>query len=475
MMADSRRFAYSIYRKTTSPLRWIFNTSAFTGNLLLAGFLTWAFYEPGMETSVILVFFLLVISVGLWITEAVPPFAVGIFIIVFLVVSLGSDVFLSAPMEVDQYINTWTSSVIWLLLGGFFLAKGMAQVQLDRVLFNFTVSRFGSNPTGLLLGLMLTTGLGSMLMSNTATTAMMMTSIMPLIRKLGKKHPFAKSLLVGIPAAASVGGIGTIIGSTPNAIAVGALSGAGIHINFLQWTTFGVPIALITLWLLWQYLNRVHKLKNVHLDFDFEDARSDDPVNPYQRTITIVTIVLTLGLWLSEPLHGIPVAVTATIPILLLTMNGIIEADEVRQMPWDTLILVAGGLALGTALVDTGLSVVFVDVLLELPVHTYVMIPVFALITVLVSNIMSNTAASAILIPIGIVYSAAFEVSLPLIISTCASCALMLPVSTPPNAIAFSTGYIEQKDFLKSGLFVGAVGLTTSIVILIGYQLLGFL
>lgn len=475
MMADSRKFAYSLFRKTTSPLRWIFNTSAFTGNLLLAGFLTWGFYDPGMDTSIILVFFLLMLSVGLWITEAVPPFAVGIFIIVFLVVSLGSEVFLSAPMEIDQYVNTWTSNVIWLLLGGFFLAKGMAQVQLDRVLFNFTVTRFGSSPTGLLLGLMLTTGLGSMLMSNTATTAMMMTSILPLIRKLGKKHPFAKALLIGIPAAASVGGVGTIIGSTPNAIAVGALSGTGIQINFLKWATFGVPIALITLWTLWQYLIRIHKLKHIHLDFDFDDTRSEDPVNPYQRTITIITIVLTLGLWLSEPIHGIPVAVTATLPILLLTMNGIIEAEEVRQMPWDTLILVAGGLALGTALVDTGLSVIFVDVLLGLPIHAYVMIPLFAIITILVSNIMSNTAASAILIPIGIVYSATFQVSLPLIISTCASCALMLPVSTPPNAIAFSTGYIEQKDFLKSGLFVGVTGLITSIVVLIGYQLLGIL
>lgn len=156
-------------------------------------------------------------------------------------------------------------------------------------------------------------------------------------------------------------------------------------------------------------------------------------------------------------------------------MNGVIEAEEVRQMPWDTLILVAGGLALGTALVDTGLSVIFVDVLLDLPIHTYVMIPLFALITILVSNIMSNTAASAILIPIGIVYSATFQVSLPLIIATCASCALMLPVSTPPNAIAFSTGYIEQRDFLKSGLFVGITGLVTSVIVLIGYQLLGIL
>lgn len=438
--------------------------------------MTWGFFEPEMETSVVLVFFLLVLSIGLWITEAVPPFAVGIFIIVFLVVSLGSELFLAAPMEVDRYINTWTSSVIWLLLGGFFLAKGMAQVQLDRVLFDFTVARFGSSPGGLLFGLMLTTGVGSMLMSNTATTAMMMTSILPLIRRLGKSHPYAKALLVGIPAAASVGGIGTIIGSTPNAIAVGALStGIGVNISFLQWATFGVPIALGTLWFLWNYLTRVHKLKNMHVELVFEDSRSDDPVNPYQRTITIVTIALTLGLWLSEPLHGIPVAVTATLPILLLTMNGIIEAKEVREMPWDTLILVAGGLALGTALVDTGLSVIFVDKLLELPIHTYLMIPVFAVITILVSNIMSNTAASAILIPIGIVYSASFQVSLPLIIATCASCALMLPVSTPPNAIAFSTGYIEQKDFVKSGIFVGVVGLVISIVVLIGYRFLGFL
>jgi len=163
------------------------------------------------------VLFLLILAIGLWLTEAIPPFAVGIFIIAYLVFVLGSDYFLEEPMNVDPYVGTWTSSVIWLLLGGFFLAEGMQRVQLDKSLFRFTVKRFGSKPKSLLFGLMMMTALASMVMSNTATAAMMITSILPLARSLGKEAPMTKSLLIGIPTAASVGGLGTIIGSTPTA------------------------------------------------------------------------------------------------------------------------------------------------------------------------------------------------------------------------------------------------------------------
>ncbi len=165
----------------------------------------------------------------------------------------GSDLLLPAHRPVELYLGMWTSDVIWLLLGGFFLAEGLRKVELDRYLFRRTVDHFGTRPERLLLGLMITTAVANMIMSNTATTAKMISSILPLVRRMGAASPFSKAVLTDIPAAATVGGIGTIIGSTPNAIAVGALNEMGVRITFVErmmvgrWTRSD-PSDLRSLW-----------------------------------------------------------------------------------------------------------------------------------------------------------------------------------------------------------------------------------
>ena len=130
---------------------------------------------------------------------------------------------------IQKYVQTWSNSVIWLMLGGFVMAEAMQKVGLDRTLFKFTISKFGSKPRVVLLGIMLVTAVFSMIMSNTATTAMMIAAVIPFINTLDAKAPFAKALLIGIPAAASLGGMGTIIGSPPNAIAVEAMNNHGVE------------------------------------------------------------------------------------------------------------------------------------------------------------------------------------------------------------------------------------------------------
>lgn len=178
--SDSRNAATKIYKKL--KLDWVFNTSTFTGNFIIALAISYFFSSLGFGNDVNYVFFITILAIGLWITEAIPPFAVGIFIIAMLVFGFGSDYIISESSPIDKYVSTWTSNVIWLLLGGFFLAKGMSIVELDRALFKFTINRFGNKPEKLLLGLMFTTAFASMVMSNTATTAMMISSIVPLVR-----------------------------------------------------------------------------------------------------------------------------------------------------------------------------------------------------------------------------------------------------------------------------------------------------
>lgn len=453
---DSRHSAFRYFRKQT--IRYVFNTSSFIGNFILAALITYFMPIEGDNPATVYVFFLMVLSIGLWITEAIPPFAVGIFIIAYLVFTLGSDYFLETPMEVDRYVSTWTSDIIWLLLGGFFLAEGMKHAKLDRTLFRFTVRRFGKSPKKLLFGLMMMTAVASMVMSNTATTAMMISSIMPLVSKLGKGNPMTKAILIGIPTAASVGGLGTIIGSTPNAIAVGALETVGIKISFLSWMIFGVPLALFLVWSFWKYLSTKSIQNAEKLDLSFLDKEPNHLVPVREKRIVIFTMIVTILLWSTESVHGIPLAATSAVPIVILTLTRIISAENVRSLPWDTLMLVAGGLALGLAIVDVGLAATFVQKLTSSNMPLWALAFLFGYITLGVSNVMSNTAAAAILIPMALGLDGIYQIAVPLIVALSAGCALFLPVSTPPNAIAFSTDLLEQKDFRMGGFYFLALG-----------------
>jgi solute carrier family 13 (sodium-dependent dicarboxylate transporter), member 2/3/5 len=452
---DSRYAAIRLYKKL--KLGWLFNTSTFIGNLAIALVVTYFFRQLGYGDAVDYVFLIAVLSVGLWITEAIPPFAVGIFIITMLLFGFGTDYLISDSAPVDIYVGTWTSNVVWLLLGGFFLAEGMKQAELDRYLFRFTIRRFGNKPEKLLMGLMFVTACGSMVMSNTATTAMMISSTIPLIHMLGAKSNYAKALLTGIPAAATIGGIGTIIGSTPNAIAVGALLEKGIHITFIDWMLVGTPTALLLVFLFYRYLIKKLDIRETILDLD-QIPQSDKEVDPFKRKAVVLTLIATITLWVTEPLHGIPVAATSAVPILLLTLTQVINSEQVRALPWDTLMLVAGGLALGIALVEVGLADIIMEKINSLPVAVITVAFLFSMIGVLLSNVMSNTAAASILIPLSITLPAPFGVAVPVIVAISCSSALLLPVSTPSNAISYATGLIEQKEFRRGGFFFMIAG-----------------
>ncbi|MEM9141873.1 MAG: DASS family sodium-coupled anion symporter, partial [Bacteroidota bacterium] len=352
----------------------------------------------------------------------------------------------------------------------FFLALAMEKTGLDVEVFKLSVKRFGKKPKNVLLSIMLATALASMIMSNTATTAMMIASVAPLLNTLEKKEPFVKALLLGVPAAAAIGGMGTIIGSPPNAIAVEAintLEGITYKVGFLEWMLFGVPVALVLVIIIWYVLVRVYKSGLHELNLDFL-TRRQEPMDEEQqlgmeylkrqRRIVLGVMVLTMALWLTGNLHGISPALVSGLPILVFTMLSITTGDDVRTIPWDTLMLVAGGLSLGLSIQQSGLASYFVGKMENVELDFWPLVLVFALITVLFSNIMSNTATATILTPIASIWAVANPIVLPLVIGLSASCALFLPVSTPPNAIAFSTGRLAQADFRLNGSVAGVLG-----------------
>ena len=403
--------------------------------------------------------FLLFFAIQLWITEAAPPFAVGIFIVGFLVYALGN----ADGIDVGKYVKTWSDGIIILFLGGFFLAEGMQKTRLDYKLLQKLLPYFGQQARYILLGLMLTTACISMLMSNTATTAMMIATAAPLYTN--SKSNFARALLLGIPAAASIGGMGTVIGSPPNAITVGALAQRGINIGFIDWMIVGMPLAIILTLVFWRILVSAYKIGKDPLDTSFLTAPQDGTpaVNPLQEQIMMAILALTLFFWMAgKPLFGIPTAAVSGIPIAGLTLTGILTGKDVRALPWDTLMLVAGGLALGLAIEEQHLAEYYVEKLKHVQIDYHTLIILFALITVTLSNFMSNTAATAILIPVALSVTALIgdhnPAILPLIIGFSASCALFLPVSTPPNAIAYSTGLLKQSEFRLGGISVGLLG-----------------
>ena len=403
--------------------------------------------------------FLLFFAIQLWITEAAPPFAVGIFIVGFLVYALGN----ADGIDVGKYVKTWSDGIIILFLGGFFLAEGMQKTRLDYKLLQKLLPYFGQQARYILLGLMLTTACISMLMSNTATTAMMIATAAPLYTN--SKSNFARALLLGIPAAASIGGMGTVIGSPPNAITVGALAQRGINIGFIDWMIVGMPLAIILTLVFWRILVSAYKIGKDPLDTSFLTAPQDGTpaVNPLQEQIMMAILALTLFFWMAgKPLFGIPTAAVSGIPIAGLTLTGILTGKDVRALPWDTLMLVAGGLALGLAIEEQHLAEYYVEKLKHVQIDYHTLIILFALITVTLSNFMSNTAATAILIPVALSVTALIgdhnPAILPLIIGFSASCALFLPVSTPPNAIAYSTGLLKQSEFRLGGVSVGLLG-----------------
>lgn len=451
---DSRAASLRILRpgRSRSPLRAV--------SLVVVALLVWVAWRnltremPPEQRAVL---FLLMLAVGLWVTEAVPAFAVGLLIIGYLVFVLGTPLLLDTPLDVSPYVDTWSSPVVWLMLGGFFLAEGMSRTGLDRRLLAEAIRPAGTRPKHVLLAIMLACAVVSMFISNTATTALVVGAVQPLVRRSSRDDPFGKSLLVAIPLAASVGGMGTIIGSAPNAIAVGVAAEFGHHVDFVRWMLLGTPVALALVVAAWWFLARRVPANAEAVSIELEQEA--ELTSHRDRTVVALVALATVALWMTTPLHGVHSAAVSLIPIVCLSLPGIVGAPQVRSLPWDTLMIVAGGLSLGAAVVETGLAERLVSGLGVLTaLGTLPVLAALALFTVILSNFMSNTATVSLLLPIAAALLPGHELETCVALGLSASCALLLPVSTPPNAIAVSTGAIGARDLRPGGILVGLLG-----------------
>ncbi|MDF1825359.1 MAG: SLC13 family permease [Verrucomicrobiales bacterium] len=406
----------------------------------------------------------------LWMTEAIPAFAVALLAIGLQILILGQPGGVmnksADPAAWQKFVMPWASPSMWLFFGGFILAKAASRTGLDHFLAGNILRLAGSKPETVLLVAMSTTFVFSMFLSNTATAAMMLAILGPMLGNM-KAVGAARAMIIGVAFSANLGGMGTIIGTPPNAIASGLL-GQVYPVDFLKWMLFGLPPALLLLAGLWWALSKRVSLASFELQ-DNGSSAGDSTAMPdsehtprWQRWTVLAVFTATIILWLSGSWHGMPTAVVSFIPIVALSITGVIRAQDIRTLDWDILILLAGGLSLGVGVLESGLAEWIAGNLTALEVAPWAMGMIFGFLTLILSNFMSNTAASNILIPIGIaagsasggsVESAAFAI--PMALS--ASAAMCLPISTPPNAIAYASGKIRSKDFLVPGLIVGLI------------------
>ncbi|TWT90583.1 Sodium-dependent dicarboxylate transporter SdcS [Pseudobythopirellula maris] len=414
--------------------------------------------HAGLEPAPRWALFILVFCAGMWVTEAIPAFATSLLAIGLLIAILGrpGGVFAEGTHDWEMFIQPWGSPLIWLFFGGFCLASSAELTGLDRRLASVGLGYFGNRPATVLCGLMAVTAVLSMFMSNTATATLVMAMLTPVIAARPPNDLISRSLVMGVAFGANLGGMGTIIGTPPNAIAAGLLKG---EVNFAQWMVLAVPPALLLLALAWGYLVLVYLRGEAfrhQTELSFAMAPRADVAVTKQR-IVIATFVATILMWVTGPLHGVPTTVTSFIPICVLTATGVLGANDIRRIPWDILLLIAGGLALGVAMDRTGLAAWAVE---RMPIEGLAPAAIavgFGYAALVMSNLMSNTATANLVLPITVAIFSASDTRLCVPVALCASAAMCLPISTPPNAIVYGSGQLSTKELIAGGALVGVV------------------
>ncbi|MCE0557036.1 MULTISPECIES: SLC13 family permease [unclassified Motilimonas] len=413
-----------------------------------------------------------VLAALLWILEPVPVFATSILIITLEVVMVsdkGLNFFshdsattpLGELLSYNSIFASFSSPIIILFMGGFALAIAASKFDLDTNLARVLLKPFGRQIHFVMLGLMLITAIFSMFMSNTATTVMMLAILGPIVATAPVGDLGAKGLVLAIPIAANTGGIATPIGTPPNAIALQYLPEGAV--TFAQWMMVGLPFVLIQLTLAWFLLRYMYPAKEKELPLKLEGTFLQTP----RAWVVYLTFGCTILLWLTTQLHGMNAYVVAIIPLAVFTLTGVINKQDLKLINWDVLWLVAGGIAMGMALDTSGLAVKLASSIDFASMSTWLVIISLSVTCYMMANFMSNTATANLIMPI----AAAVATTLPaaaqgggitqllMVVAFSSSLGMILPVSTPPNALAYSTGFIETKDLLKSGGIVGIIGL----------------
>lgn len=428
----------------------------------------------------------------MWIFEIVPAWATSVGIIGLMLLFTsdsgissmvadgmvdGKPNFIPNILSYKAIMATFADPVVMLFIGGFVLAIAATKTGLDSQMAKVLLKPFGTKPSMVLLGFILITGIFSMFVSNTATAAMMLTFLTPVFKQMNDNGKGRIALALSIPIAANIGGMATPIGTPPNAIAMKYLNdpdGLNMNMGFGQWVSFMLPLTLLLLFLGWFILMKLYPFTQKTLNLEIEGKMKKDR----KTYIVIVTFFVTVLLWMFDKFTGINSYTVAMIPLIVFALTGVIDRRDLEEINWSVIWMVAGGFALGYGLNASGLAENAVN---SIPFGSWspiVIMLISGLVCYLLSNFISNSATAALLMPILAVVCGAMGDKLGAIggtpsiligVAIAASGAMILPISTPPNALAFSTDLVKQNDMAKMGIIMGILTMA------IGYTVLYFI
>ena len=433
---------------------------------------------PGLSLAGHIAMSIFLMAGVFWMFESIPIYSTSILVILSQVLLLSREGFIDysdlaySPLPYADFIATLASPIIILFLGGFVLADASVKYDFDKNMTRVLLKPFGNKTIFIILGLMLVTAILSAFMSNTATTAMMITVILPIIAKMEPGDPARIGVALSIPFAANIGGIATPIGTPPNAVVIAALNQQGLDVAFSSWIFYAAPLAIVMLLFAWRVLLWLYPpaTSNVALALDSKLKKSPSAY------ILYATFAVTVILWVTENLHGIKSSMVALLPIAVLTLTSVLDKNDIRKLPWEVLWLMAGGIALGISMETTGLAEWMVSAISWDKFGYLMLLGVFGAVALTMSNFLSNTVTAALLIPLAISIATSGVIEGPegmmligLVVALGCSFAMVLPISTPPNAIAVSTGMLETKHMIPAGLIVGITGLIIILLLSVFY------
>jgi sodium-dependent dicarboxylate transporter 2/3/5 len=404
---------------------------------------------------------ILLLTALLWITETLPLYITSLGVLALSILWLLPA--LEGGASPDLFYQAFFGDITLLFMGGFVLSALMSKYGLARRMANWMLLRTGSAPDRVLLGLIIISAVLSMWISNTATAAMMFAIVAPLVAQL-PGAPFAKAISISIPFACNIGGLGTPIGSPPNAIAMEYLMQEGLNITFSSWMLFSWPVVILLLYFLWQLLLRWYPPKELELELNV-NAKAE-PFTVRQKIVIVLFALTVLG-WLTTGLTGLSTGMVGLLLLLACFGIGLLKTPDFKNISWDILFMLGGGLCLGVALKASGLTET-IAAAIPTQIGFYLVLIILIVITALMTTFMSNTATANLLIPVAMSLSG-YELFFAIAISMMCSTSMALPVSTPPNAIAFGSGLLRSKDLLYSGLVITLLAIVITLLLVIFY------
>ena len=443
-------------------------------------FLIKLFYEPANLSDEGLAILASTTWVAIWwMTEAVPIYVTSLIPIILFPLSGGLDLKITTAAYGHKFV--------FLFIGGFILAIAIEKWKLHKRIALNIIKIVGTKKTNIILGFMIATAFLSMWISNTATAVMILPVGLAIISQL-KDNPntienviFGKTLMLAIAYSASIGGMATLIGTPPNLVLAGVVKTSyNIEINFLQWMSFGLPISILLLFICWKYLTSVaYNFKNESFESGIEEI--DKQINSlgemsYEEKSVLTVFIITALAWITQSFfikNYIPniddtiIAIIAAVVLFIIpSKNGndkLLSWSDAVKLPWGILLLFGGGMALAKGFDTSGLAI-WIGNKMTFFSAIPLLIILLTLITMVnfLTEITSNLATTAMLLPVLVALADTIDINAFYLLvgaTVAASCAFMLPVATPPNAVVFGSKILKIDDMIKKGFWMNLVSI----------------